>query len=318
MTRAIIALLASVFTAVQAFFIHFKGQTICFTDGCAIVERLTTVPPLYFNIAGFLFFQAIFWFLIWGRYGAEQWHKLARLLLLAALCAEAVLVFFQYAIVKVFCSYCLVIFGFIVLLNLLSGARQVFRGIVLFSTITLVCFSLQFGKGAGQASLDGGSVARVSKEQQEGKIYLFFSATCAHCEKIIELLQEENSCTTSFNPVERLDNFAFPGAEYFADYNPEINLNFLSSLSIKEVPVLVGIEQQEISILRGEQHIRRYVEDKCRKAEEADYSGRSSAVLPGQIYPGAEKVQDDACRVETDCGPEVPGEGAEKSNSVPR
>lgn len=313
MTRAIIALLASILTAVQAFFIYFKGQTICFTDGCAIVDSLTTVSPLYFNIAGFLFFQTIFWCLMWGRDGAEHWHKLARLLLLAALCAEAVLVFFQYAIVTVFCSYCLVIFGLIVLLNILSGARQIFRGIVLFSAITIVCLSLQFGEATGGGeSLDRGSVARVSGEEQQGKLYLFFSSTCVHCEKIIELLQKENSCTIGFNPIERLDNFDFPGAEYVADYKPEINLNFMKSLSIKEIPVLVGIEQQGISVLRGELQIRRYVEDKCRKTRETDYSGSSSAVLPGNIYPGAEKVQDDACQVAAECDPEVVEEAAEK------
>lgn len=313
MTRAIIALLASILTAVQAFFIYFKGQTICFTDGCAVVDSLTTVSPLYFNIAGFLFFQTIFWCLMWGRNGAEHWHKLARLLLLAALCAEAVLVFFQYAIVTVFCSYCLVILGFIVLLNILSGARQIFRGIVLFSAITLACLSLQFGEATGkEESLDGGSVARVAGSQQESKLYLFFSSTCAHCEKIIELLQQENNCTIGFNPIERLDNFDFPGAEYFAGYNPNINLNFMKSLSINEIPVLVGIEQQGISVLRGELQIRRYVEDKCRKTGEEDYSGSSSAVLPGHIYPGAEKVQDDACQVATDCDPEVLEKAAEK------
>jgi hypothetical protein len=313
MTRAIIALLASVLTAVQGFFIYFKGQTICFTDGCAVVESLTTVPPLYFNIAGFLFFQTIFWCLIWGRDGAEHWHKLARLLLLAALCAEAVLVFFQYAIVTVFCSYCLVIFGLIVLLNILSGARQIFRGIVLFSAIILVFFSLQFGEATGRGeSLDGGSVATVSGDQQERKLYLFFSSTCAHCEKVIELLQQENSCNIGFNPIERLDNFDFPGAKFFADYNPEINLNFMKSLALKEIPVLVGIEPQGISVLRGELQIRRYVEDKCRKTGEADYSGSSSAVLPGHIYPGAEKVQDDACQVATECDPEVVEEAAAK------
>ncbi len=109
-----------------------------------------------------------------------------------------------------------------------------------------------------------------------------------------------------------MNNFDFPGAEYFADYNPEINLNFMKSLSIKEIPVLVGIEQQDISVLRGELQIRRYVEDKCRKTKEVDYSGSSSAAQPGQIYPGAEKVQEDACQVAAECDPEVVEEAAEK------
>ena len=59
MIRATIAFLASVLTAVQAFSIYIQGQALCFNNGCAIVDSLTTVSPLFFNIAGFLFFQIL-------------------------------------------------------------------------------------------------------------------------------------------------------------------------------------------------------------------------------------------------------------------
>ena len=135
MIRATIAFLASILTAIQALYIYIKGQTICFSNGCAIVDSMTAVSPFYFNIAGLVFFQVLFWCLLWGRDGSEFWHKFARLLLLAGLCSEAVLVFFQYSIAGVFCSYCLVILAVIVLLNMLSGLRQILRGIVLFSAV---------------------------------------------------------------------------------------------------------------------------------------------------------------------------------------
>lgn len=314
MIRAIIAFLASALTIVQAFFIYIKGQTICFNNGCAIVDSLTAVSPLYFNIAGFLFFQTLFWCLLWGRDGSEYWHKFARLLLLAGLCAESVLVFFQYSIATVFCSYCLVVLAFIVLLNVLSGLRQIFRGVVLFSAVMVACFSLQF-RGAADSgdSLDSGSMAMLAGEKEEAKLYLFFSSTCAHCEKVIEALREENSCTVRFNPIERIDRFAFPGVEVFANYNPETNLNFMKSLSIKEIPVLVAIEPLNILVLRGEQRIREYLDENCRETKVVDYSGTSSAEpTEYTILPKAGSQGDDACPVAADCDPKQSGEAVRK------
>jgi hypothetical protein len=314
MIRAIIAFLASLLTAIQAIFIYTKGQTICFNSGCAIVDSLTTVSPLYFNLAGLIFFQILFWCLLWGRDGSEYWHKFARLLLLAGLGAEAVLVFFQYSIATVFCSYCLVILSFIVLLNILCGPRQIFRGIVIFAAVMVACFSLQFRTAANSgASLDEGSMAMATGERKEVKLYLFFSSTCAYCEKIIDALREENSCTVRFNPIERIEDFAFPGVDFLADYDPEININFMKSLSIQEIPVLVAIDRQNILVLRGEQRIREYLDDNCLEKEAVDYSGTSSAApAKYMILPGVGSRGDDACPVATDCDTEQSGEAAGK------
>lgn len=302
MIRAILAFLASVLTAVQAFFIYINGKTICFNSGCEIVDSLTTISPLYFNLAGFVFFQVLFWCLLWGRDGSVHWHKFARLLLLAGLCAEAVLIFFQYAIATVFCSYCLVIFSFIVLLNILSGPRHIFNGIVLYSAVTAACFSLQFRAASSGISLDEGSMAMVTGEKKGAELYLFFSSTCAYCEKVIEALKEDNSCTVRFNPVERIENFDFPDATFSAEYNADVNVNFMKSLSIKEIPVLVVKEPQETLVLRGEQRIREYLDETCLEIKEIDYSGTSSvAPTDYKFLPGTGSQPDNACTVETDC-----------------
>ena len=309
MIRANLALLASILTAVQAFAIYLQGRTLCFNDGCAIVDSLTVVSPLYFNLAGFLFFQIIFWCLLWGRDGAEHWHKLARLLLLSGLCAEAVLVFFQYKIAAAFCSYCIVILAFIILLNVLCGPRQVFRGIILFSAVAVACFSLQFRqKESSGTSLDKGSMAIFAGERQDTKLYLFFSSTCPHCEKVIEMLREENSCSVRFNPLERIDAFAFPGVEYLAEYHPEININFMKSLTISEIPVLVATQEQKTLVLKGEQQIRQYLNKNCREQKAVNYSGTSSTGQSGySIVPESQGGTDDACKVGADCDTAAPG-----------
>lgn len=304
MIRAIIAFLASIVTAVQIYFIYTGGKTFCFSDGCEIVDNMTLFSPLVFNVSGLLFFQALFWLLILGRRGSAYWHKLARLLLLAGLAAEAVLIFFQYSIATVFCSYCLVIFSFILVLNILCGLRQILRGAVIFGAVSIACFSLQFKNGATSGmSLDAGTMARVEGSREGLQVYLFFSATCGHCEQVIANLSKENICDVRFNPIEPILEFRFPGAEYVDGYRPEVNVDFMRSLSIQEVPVLVAKDGQETLVIKGGQRIELYLDEHCRETPAVDYGGTSTN-SPGYTYlPSPGTAADDACAVATECLP---------------
>ena len=64
MIRSIVSLLASIFTAIQVVLFFSEKKGICFNAGCEIVDSLTTVPPVYFNVAGFFFFQTLFLILL--------------------------------------------------------------------------------------------------------------------------------------------------------------------------------------------------------------------------------------------------------------
>lgn len=308
MIRVAVAFLASLLVGIQTFLIFTRGQAFCLTGGCEIVESLTLVPPLYFNAAGFLFFQVVFWCLLWGRKGSEYWNKFARIILLAGLMAEAVLLFFQYAIAQAFCSYCLLVASCIVLLNILCGPRQIFRGIILSSAVFAACFSLQFNPGGGgTAPLEAGSIASVEGEPGRPALYLFFSATCPHCEAVIELLEEGNVCGVNFNPIEILDDFTFPGAEYHTGYQPLVNLGFLKNLSLKEVPVLVAVGRENTQVIPGRTGIFGYLDERCRPDLSSTYKSgveSSSAIeyaQPSSYLP----LEDEGCRVEEDC--EEPG-----------
>ena len=312
MIRAIISFLASGLTGVQAFLLYTQGKGVCFNDGCEIVDSLTTVSPLTFNIAGFLYFQLVFWLLLTGRSGSEYWHKLARLLLLAGLAAEAVLIFFQYRIAMVFCSYCLIIFSIILMLNLLCGLRQIVRGAVLFAAVMVACFSLRFEAAAGKGpSLAAGSVARLAGQEDGTERFLFFSSTCSYCEKILDSIREENTCAFRFNPVDRLTAFQLDGAEHFSAYDPAINARFLQNLSVTGVPALVAVEREKTLVLRGEQQIMQYLDENCRPAKkEIDYGG-SSRIVPSFV-PGSgtasEGGEDGSCPVAAECEPQESGE----------
>lgn len=321
MVRSIVSFLASVFTAIQVFLFFSEKEAICFNAGCEIVDSLTTIPAVYFNVAGFFFFQTLFWCFLWGRKGSEYWHKFAQLLLLAGIVAEAVLVFFQYSIANVFCSYCLIIFGCILFLNIACGLRQSFRATVLFFGVFLALSCLQFKQVAGSAkTLDAGSCAQVSGSQK-GTLYLFFSSTCAHCEKVIEGLKEENNCTVRFNPIEKINSFQFPGAQQYHEYEPGVNMAFLKNLSINEVPALVVRTDEGAQVYTGGERIQNYLDSNCRENIIEDYSGSSAGKSSGSNYidlsfsaPPA-PVQDDRCGFAVDCAPEKtepPTEGGDK------
>lgn len=303
MIRIIVAFLASVITGVQTYLIYTQGNAFCFNSGCEIVESLTVVPSLYFNLAGFLFFQLIFWCLLWGRNGSLYWNKIARLLLTAGLVAEAVLIFFQYAIAHAFCSYCLLIGACIVLLNILCGLRQIFRGLVLAAAVFIACFSLQFNIGGGGGALEAGSIASIDGDQKRPELYVFFSASCPHCEAVIEALDGENVCGIHFNPIERLDSFVFPEAELHPDYDPTINLTFLKNLSLNEVPVLLAVSQEETQIISGETRIVNYLGEHCREDVMIEYgSGYESSSAIDYTQPSSYlPLNEDGCSVDENC-----------------
>lgn len=307
MIRIIVAFLASVMTGAQTFLIYTRGQAFCLTGGCEIVESLTLVPSLYFNLAGFLYFQVIFWCLLWGRKGAVYSNKIARILLMAGLVAEAVLVFFQYAIAQAFCSYCLIVCACIVLLNILCGLRQIFRGCILASAVFIACFSLQFNLGgAGGQSLTAGALAHVSGVSGRPALHLFFSGTCPHCEAVIEALDGENVCEIYFNPIEKLDTFVFPEAELYKDYDSSINLGFLKNLSLDEVPVLVATGSEGTQVISGKTRIINYLGENCRQDVTIDYSSSESSSLgtSGIDYTEPSSyvtVKEEGCSVEEDC-----------------
>ena len=57
----IVALIASMVSAIQIVSELIFGSAICPNEGCKVVEGLAAIPPLYFNMLGLLFFQCVFW-----------------------------------------------------------------------------------------------------------------------------------------------------------------------------------------------------------------------------------------------------------------
>ncbi len=303
----LVALAGSVLTLTQIFLLAGESDGICFNDGCKIVDSLTAVPPIFFNIGGFLFFQIVFWG-IWLAKERQERMLYVNVILLAGLAAEGVLVSFQHFVAQVFCSYCLIVLAFVVLLNVLAGVRQTLTGATIFIAIVTGFFSLQFSptKADIVKDLDLGSFAVLSGQRSEQKSYLFFSSNCQYCEKVIDSLKEENSCTMRFNPIDQITDFSLDKAEKAESYSVDINRRFLKSMGIEQIPVLLSVNPAGLQVVKGEGPIKKFLQKSCvaSKISPANEKsiGFSSSTNLDFVPPGF----DDSCSVNTDCDTPAP------------
>ena len=304
-----VALLGSAVTLVQIVLLASERQAICLNDGCTVVDSLTTIPPIFFNIGGFVFFQAVFWgYWIAGSDAGRR--RLVNVILLAALAAEAVLVSFQHYVAQTFCSYCLIILAFVLLLNILAGLRHLVAAAVVFGAVLAAFASLQFSGGGLDplADLDSGSYAVLNGgENEAGTKYLFFSSSCKYCEEIIENLDTKIPCTIRFNPIDEIDAFGLPAAERQQTYSPEINRAALEHFGVEQIPVLLARSSLSLELYTGAGPIRTYLQEHCpavaAPVQEDDITfGETSGSSGGGSFLNEYQLPgDEACRVDVDC-----------------
>lgn len=298
----LIALAGSVITLVQILLLANDSNGICFNDGCEIVDSLTSVPPIFFNIGGFLFFQTVFWG-IWLAGEQRARMQYVNLVLLAAIAVEGVLVSFQHFIAQTFCTYCLLILGFVVLLNFLGGLRHSITAGMVFLAVIMGFSSLQFSnRQTGLVEdLDRGSFAVLDGRKTEEKSYLFFSSTCKYCEKVIASLAEGNNCTIRFNPIDEINDFSLDKAKRVDNYATDVNRKFLNSLGIGQIPVFLSVEQSGFTIVKGESPIKTYLQENCTIPEVVSDAGSSSGFSSSTDLDFLPPLMDDSCSVNTDC-----------------
>lgn len=296
------ALAGSVLTLIQMLLLVTDNPAICLNDGCKVVDSLTTVSPLVINLAGFAFFQLVFWG-VWAARGDSEQLGLVRLLLSAAMGIEGVLVSFQYVIAQTFCSYCLIIFGLILLLNILAGMRQLIGGGVVFLAVLVAFASLQFStvpKDPMQ-DLDRGSMATIGTPG-EVKRYLFFSSSCKYCEKVIASLEGDNGCGISFNPIDTIERFKLSSATIADSHDTSVNRAFLQAYSLKQIPVLLIQSSSGFQVITGAGGIEQYLDGECRSKPTG--GPVNTQPVSGYSQPGGLDFlsQDEgSCSVETDC-----------------
>jgi uncharacterized membrane protein len=302
----VIALVGSIITLVQALLIAYDKESICFNNGCAVVDSLTTVDPIFINLGGFFFFQIVFWGIWFARKKHER-MKYVKVILLAGIAVEGVLVSFQYFVAQVFCSYCLLILAIIVLLNLFAGLRHFIASSILFLAVVTGFASLQFAGVNNQTigDIDNGTFATLRGSEVE-KRYLFFSSTCKYCEEVIVSLKDGSECGIRFNPIDEILDFPLPNADLRGLYEPTVNRTIMQSLGLEQVPVMLILRDSGFEVIKGAGAIESYLDEECKVS--------TSQFLPGGVIGTSENSgfetiipQDESCKVAEDCeDPEIP------------
>ena len=301
----IIALLASVITAIQAVAGTIYGSTICPNEGCKVVENLTAISPLHFNLLGLIFFQCVFWGLRFQKNKSTPPGDLLGLLLIAGLVFDSVLLAYQIFVARTFCGYCLLIFVMVFLLNLFYGQRQMVAGIAIFG-VTLFSFSALTFMPTGVLSqsepLKAASYGLKSCSTPTKEIYLIFSSNCPYCENVLQTLSNCNSCDLYLNPIDTIDSLENMKLDLNPDFSPEINRLVLGVLGIDSVPVLVVKSAEGYRFIKGEKKIVNYVSHAC--FTEADVLYYENAIQAGDEGITVITDQEGECSVAIDCEPD--------------
>lgn len=272
-----IALAGSLLTGLQAGFVFFKGELFCFNEGCKVASSLVKIPDLYVHVAGFLYFQFVYWLAFYyvpgpkrGFLGSESRDRnncsLLAVVLLAGFVIEGILISYQLFVSNVWCAYCVAIFATILLLNLVYGGTNLITGLFLFA-IQVLAFSVLNFQGTTVASegssLDKGTVAVRGCDKPTKRLYLVFSESCPHCISVLETLRTCVACEVHFNPIAAIKPELLPGLSLIANYEPEVNRNLLKLLGINAIPVLIVEEPMGLEFIKGQQNIVSYLNQHC-------------------------------------------------------
>lgn len=273
-----VALLASLMVAAQIIILLLGQEGLCLSQGCQVVDQLTKVPPLWFNFTGLFFFQAVFWCLF--RVNDERTNRvqLVRLLLLAGLAAEGVLVGFQQIIAGTFCTYCLIVLGFITLLNVLAGIKQLLTSFFVFGVVLLAFSSLEYNS--------------------------------SHCQRVLEAMRNNAVISMHFNPIDTISSLAVPEVILNPRYSAGANKALLTTLGIEEIPVLLVRTTNGFSIVKGESACIAFLDSLAtpsRKSENMPNIHSSATSINNPLLPPAENQE--SCSVDTSCDspPSLPG-----------
>lgn len=298
------ALIGFLLTGFQALLIYYQGEGLCFNDGCRVIDSLTTVDPLIFNLAGFSFFLLVLIGISRARKGSDLWMRFVSLLLLAGLAAEGVLLAFQLLVSQLFCSYCLIILGLVVVANAFLGLKQLFKSIFILGAVLLASFSLDYRSvTTGMVPLESGTMARRQPTDATHQLYLFFSSSCSHCETVLQSLQSSTACAINFNPIEPITSFSFPEATATGGYRHEVNLRFLKTVGIEKIPVLLDKTDSTMTLVHGEQAISQFIEQNCFLPDSSMTGQSAGSTMTGGQSTNLPlpKPTEDGCSITEEC-----------------
>jgi hypothetical protein len=205
------------------------GRSICISEGCALVGRVTRFSDLSMILIGFFALGLLA--LLSGlnlRRPKVLFDSGINLALMAALAGEGFFIGYQIFWLPEVCLFCLSVFGIfstLGLLRLLSDWKAATAGFVVFAVV--LCF-------VGLVLPPQGIALPSDK-----KMILFYSEECRYCEEIKE---EINKNKLDITPV-LIKNYSA----------------ILKNLGVDRVPTLLVTGRSEKLILTGKEAIHRYL-----------------------------------------------------------
>ncbi len=232
-SRVLLPLLLFAYIAVETY-AKLHHTSICGTTGCELAGELLRFNSLYLN-----YFGAVGALLIalfgWLSLRREIFETLFFVTLYAAIAFESIMISYQVFANPEPCIFCLGVYGGLLLIALFSHWRYLLYALPAIAALFVSMSALALTANRSIITADG--------------TYLIGSKTCPHCKKVKGYFAESTIDYTNIS---------------IKDANARF---FIKQLDIDTIPVLVIKEKNHTTILKGDQRIIAYFDNK--KHEEA-------------------------------------------------
>lgn len=206
------------------------GKSICSSVGCKVVARYARFGDISLLLAGLLTFSLLAAFTVISLYfNKPAFEKYINLVLTVSLACEGFLTGYQAFRIHLPCTFCLAVFGLLVILGLLrlfSGEKEIVAGFAAMAAV----FSLLY------LILPAENTVRIPEDKQ---FVLFYSRDCKYCAAVMNELNESKI------PVDHVLVNEYAG--------------FLQRMGIEHVPTLYVNNKNEKIFLTGKDEIENYL-----------------------------------------------------------
>jgi thioredoxin-related protein len=239
--------------------LQFFGRSICANVGCKVVAQSARFGDISILLVGLLTFSLLIVFAIMSRYFCRPIsEKYINFTLIVSLACEGFFTGYQAFRVYAPCTFCLIVFGFLVtlgLLRLLSREQEVIVGFIAMAAV----FSLFY------LILPAESMVTIPDREQ---LVLFYSKDCKYCAQVMKELEENKIAA---------DHVLVKGYAVF-----------LKGMGIEHVPTLYVNNKNEKIFLTGKDEIERYLSSRA-KAIKAANKQNEAALQTQKTTSSAEK-----------------------------
>jgi glutaredoxin len=205
-------------------YLKLNQSSTCAETGCQLAGELLNFDALYLNYVGIVGFLVLFLLGYFSlKFKSFSLHRLFISVLYAALFFETTMLVYQYFANPEVCSFCLGIWGGLLLMIVLSDGKNFLFALPVLAGVVVALSSLAIVKNEPAMYVNGN--------------YLVASDSCSHCKKVKAFFEEEE---IAYNTIPIQSTTA------------RATLKFLN---IKTIPVLIINKGTQKQIIQGDSAI---------------------------------------------------------------